>query len=89
MTDFSLLFQKLLKNIPTETLIRDFLLKYLKNNFNIIINRKHIQVQKNNIIFNISPIIKSKLFPYSEQILEDLNNYLKENNIQMIIKNII
>lgn len=89
MADFSLLFQKFLKNIPTETLIRDFLLEYLKKNHNIIIDRKYIQVQKNNIILNISPIIKSKLFPYREQILVDLNIYLKEKEVKLVIKNIL
>ena len=89
MADFSLLFQKFLKNIPTETLIRDFLIEYLNKNYTITIDRKYIQVQKNNIMLNISPIIKSKLFPYREQILEDLNSYLKEKEVKLVVKNIM
>lgn len=89
MADFSLLLQKLMKNVPIETLVRDYLLEYLKKNHNITIDRKYIQVQKNNIVLNISPIIKSKLFPHKEQVLEDLNEYLKEKEVELIIKNIL
>ena len=89
MADFSLILKKLIKNIPTETLVRDFLLEYLKKNHTITIDRKHVQVQKNNIVLNISPIIKSKLFPHREQILEDLNSYLKEKEVRLIIKRIM
>ena len=78
-----------MKNVPIETLVRDYLLEYLKKNHNITIDRKYIQVQKNNIVLNISPIIKSKLFPHKEQVLEDLNEYLKEKEVELIIKNIL
>ena len=87
--DFSHIFQKLLKHIPLETLIRDFLLEYLKKNHNMNIDRKCIQIQKTNLILSVSPIIKSKLFPHKEQILEDLNKYLRENKVKVVIKNIM
>lgn len=78
-----------MKNVPVETLVRDFLLEYLKKNHNITIDRKCIQIQKTNLVLSVSPIIKSKLFPHKEQVLEDLNKYLKENNVKVVIKNIM
>lgn len=78
-----------MKNVPIETLVRDYLLEYLKKNHNITIDRKCIQIQKTNLILSVSPIIKSKLFPHKEQILGDLNKYLKENKVQMVIKKIM
>ncbi len=89
MADFSLLLQKLIKNVPLETVVRDFLIEYLKKNYNITIDRKCIQIQKTNLCLSVSPIIKSKLFPHKEQVLEDLNKYLKENNVKVVIKNIM
>lgn len=81
MADFSLLFQKFLKSVPLETVVRDFLLEYLKNNYSIELERNVIQIQKSNIILSISPIIKSKLQPYKSIIINDLNNHLKEKEI--------
>ena len=89
MADFSLLFQKLLKAVPIETIVRDFLMEYLKNNHSIDLDRKNIQIQKSTVILTISPIIKAKLQPYKLILLEDLNNYLKEKGIQTTIKSII
>ena len=89
MADFSLLFQKFLKAVPIETIVRDFLLEYLKNNYAIELDRNVIQLQKNNIILNISPIIKTKLNPYILIIIEDLNLYLKEKGINKTFKSII
>lgn len=89
MADFSLLFQKLLKSIPIETIVRDFLLEYLKNNHNINLDRDVIQIQKNNIILNISPIIKTKLQPFKSIIINDLNNHLKEKEINRTFKSIL
>lgn len=89
MADFSLLLQKLIKNVPPETVVRDFLIEYLKKNYNITIDRKCIQIQKTNLCLSVSPIIKSKLFPHKEQILGDLNAYLKEKDVKLYIKNIM
>lgn len=89
MADFSLLFQKLLKAVPIETVVRDFLVEYLKKNHLIDLNRNIIIIQKNNIILNISPIIKTKLNPYKSTIIEDLNTYLKEKGINKIFKSIM
>ncbi len=88
MADFSLLFQKFLKAVPIETVVRDFLLEYLKNNYSVELDRNVIQIQKNNIILNISPIIKTKLNPYKTTLIEDLNIYLQEKEIKDVIKNI-
>ncbi len=89
MADFSLLFQKFLKSVPLETVVRDFLLEYLKNNYSIELERNVIQIQKSNIILSISPIIKSKLQPYNSIILEDINTYLKKKRIKKTIQSII
>ena len=89
MADFSLLFQKFLKAVPIETVVRDFLLEYLKNNYSVELDRNVIQIQKNNIILNISPIIKTKLNPYKSTIVEYLNNYLKEKGINKTFKSIM
>lgn len=89
MADFSLLFQKLLKAVPIETIVRDFLMEYLKNNHSIDLHRNVIQIQKNNIILNISPIIKTKLNPHKSAIIEDLNTYLKEKGINKTFKSIM
>ena len=89
MADFSLLFQKLLKAVPIETVVRDFLVEYLKKNHLIDLDRKIIILQKNNIILNISPIIKTKLNPYKSIIMEDLNTYLKEKGINKTFKSIM
>lgn len=89
MADFSLLFQKFLKAVPIETVVRDFLMEYLKNNHSIDLHRNVIQIQKNNIILNISPIIKTKLNPHKSAIMEDLNTYLKEKGINKTFKSIM
>ena len=89
MADFSLLFQKFLKAVPIETIVRDFLLEYFKNNYLIDLDRNVIQIQKNNIILNISPIIKTKLNPYKSIIVEDLNAYLKKKGINKTFKSIM
>ncbi len=89
MADFSLLFQKLLKAVPIETIVRDFLLEYFKKHHSIDLDRNVIIIQKNNIILNISPIIKTKLNPYKSTIIEDLNTYLKEKGINKTFKSII
>lgn len=89
MADFSLLFQKLLKAVPIETVVRDFLVEYLKKNHLIDLDRNIIILQKNNIILNISPIIKTKLNPYKSNIMEDLNTYLKEKGINKTFKSIM
>jgi len=89
MADFSLLFQKFLKAVPIETVVRDFLMEYLKNNHSIDLHRNVIQIQKNNIILNISPIIKTKLNPHKSIIVEDLNAYLKKKGINKTFKSIM
>lgn len=89
MADFSLLFQKFLKAVPLETVIRDFLVEYLSKNHSIDLERNVIQIQKNNIFLNISPIIKAKLQPYKSVILEDINTYLQEKGIKTTIKSIM
>jgi hypothetical protein len=86
---FSPLLQSLLKNIPTETVIRDFLIEYLQKNHTMVIKRTDIHVQKNTIKLVVSPIIKTKLLPHKEKILNDLNDYLKEKDAKMVIKNIM
>lgn len=89
MKSFSDLLLIISKKIPTETIVRDFLLEYLKKNHTITIDRKCIQVQKNKIVLNVSPIIKSRLTPYKQQVLNELNNYLKEKEIQTSFKNML
>lgn len=89
MKSFADLFKNVLKNIPTETLIRDFVLENLKEKYNVEIDRKTIQLQKNAIILNVPPIIKSKIFSHKEKIIEDLNEYLQEKEVKLSIKNVI
>ena len=89
MADFSLLFQKLLKAVPIETIVRDFLLEYFKKHHSIDLDRNVIIIQKNNIVLNISPIIKTKLNPHKSIIMEDLNTYLKEKGINKTFKSIM
>jgi hypothetical protein len=86
---FSPLLQSLLKNIPTETIIRDFLTQYLQENYTMVIKRTDIHVQKNTIKLVISPIIKTKLLPHKEKILNDLNCYLEEKEVKLVVENIM
>jgi hypothetical protein len=55
----------------------------------MVIKRTDIHVQKNTIKLVVSPIIKTKLLPHKEKILNDLNDYLKEKDAKMVIKNIM
>jgi Ni,Fe-hydrogenase maturation factor len=86
-------FSDLLKNVstavPLETQVRDFLLNYLKENCNIILERKLIQVKKNTIELKISPTIKAKINPYYEDCLEKINNHLQEKEIKIRINKIV
>lgn len=86
-------FSDLLKNIstavPLETQVRDFLLEYLKQNCNIIMNRKLIHVKKNTIELKVSPTIKAKINPYHEDCLEKINLHLQEKGIQTKINKIV
>jgi hypothetical protein len=86
-------FSDLLKNIsavvPLETQVRDFLLNYLKENCNIVIDRKLIQVKKNTIKLKVPPIIKAKFNPYYNDCLEKINIHLQEKGIQIKINKIV
>ena len=89
MNSFSNFLKKIITVITTETVVRDFIMNYLKQELSITIDRKVIHLKKNTIEFKISPIIKSKILPHKEKILKQINNYLKEKEIQLIIKKII
>lgn len=89
MKSFLELLPTVARGIPTETRVRDFTMKYLKENCNIEINRKDIILLKNTIQLQISPIIRAKFAPYNELCLKDLNKHLKENGIRLSIKKIM
>ncbi len=89
MKSFSDLLSIISKKIPTETIVRDFLIQYLKEKHNIQIDRKNIHLSNNTIQLRVSPIIKAKLNPYKATLLEDLNIYLQEKEIKDVIKNIV
>lgn len=88
--DFSSsIFQKLSQKIPTETIVRDFLMEYLDKQHKIVLERKQIVINKNILNFKVSTIVKTKLQPLQKKILEDVNEFLKERGIQISIKKII
>lgn len=89
MKSFSELLSIVSKKIPIETIIRDFMINFLKETCAISIDRKEIILSKNTIQLNISPIIRAKFAPYNELCLEELNKHLKENGIKLVIKRII
>ena len=77
------------KKIPTETIIRDFMINFLKETCEIEIDRKYIILSKNMIQLQISPIIRSKFVPYQDICLSELNKYLKEQGVKLVIKRIM
>jgi hypothetical protein len=88
--DFSSsLFQKISQKIPTETIVRDFLLEYLQNMFSIELDRKQIMVSKNTLEFKVPTVLKTKLKPLHATILENLNEYLKEKRVPVVMKRIM
>jgi hypothetical protein len=89
MKSFSDLLLIISKKIPTETIVRDFLIQYLKEKHDIQIDRKNIHLSKNTVQLRVSPIIKAKLNPYKTTLIEDLNIYLQEKEIKDVIKNIL
>jgi len=89
MKSFLELLPTIARGIPTETRVRDFIMKYLQEACVITIDRKEIILSKNTIQLNISPIIRAKFAPYNELCLEELNKHLKENGIKLVIKRII
>lgn len=81
--------QSVLKKLPPETVIRNFIVSYLQNK-GVKIERKNVQVQKNNLIFlDISPIIKARVNPLYTELLIDLQNHLNEKELDIKIKKII
>lgn len=81
--------QSVLKKLPPETVIRNFIVSYLQNK-GVKIERKNVQVQKNNLIFlDISPIIKARVNPLYTELLTDLQNHLNEKELDIKIKKII
>ncbi len=89
MKSFSELLSIVSKKIPTETIIRDFMINFLKETCEIEIDRKHIILSKNMIQLQISPIIRSKFVPYQDICLSELNKYLKEQGVKLVIKRIM
>ena len=77
------------KKIPTETIIRDFMINFLKETCEIEIDRKYIILSKNMIQLQISPIIRSKFVPYQDICLSELNKHLKEQGVKLVIKRIM
>jgi hypothetical protein len=81
--------QSVLKKLPPETVIRNFIVSYLQNK-GVKIERKNVQVQKNNLIFlDISPIIKARVNPLYTELLTDLQNHLNEKELDIKIKKIL
>lgn len=89
MKSFPELLPTIARGIPTETRVRDFIMKYLQETCVITIDRKEIILSKNTVQLNVSPIIRAKFAPYNELCLEELNKHLKENGIKLVIKRII
>jgi hypothetical protein len=89
MKSFLELLPTIARGIPTETRVRDFIMKYLQEICTISIDRKEIILSKNTIQLNISPIIRAKFAPHNELCLKELNKHLKENGVKLIIKRIM
>jgi len=89
MQHFSSLLPHILKSIPTETLVRDFIMKQVQEKLNITLKRKEIQLKKNILCLEISPIIKSRLIHLYPEIQIELNEFLQEKKVQLTIKKII
>jgi hypothetical protein len=89
MKSFLELLPTVARGIPTETRVRDFMMKYLQESCNIYIDRKNIILTKNMIQLHVSPIIRAKFSAQCENCLLDLNNHLKEHGMKLVIKRII
>ncbi len=85
---FSFQIQSLLQNLPPETVIRNFLVQYFKEKMKIEIDRNTIQVNKNSVSLVISPVIRAKFIQLQENCKQELNEYLQEKEISVIIKTI-
>ncbi len=89
MKSFLELLPIVARGIPTETRVRDFLMKYLKENCSIEIDRKDIILTKNMIQLHVSPIIRAKFSAQCEPCMDDLNKHLKEHGMKLVIKRIM
>lgn len=87
--DISSRLQQLLQHTPPETQVRDFLMNYLENQHNIVLQRNMIEFHTTTIRFICSPIIKSQLKNHYSEIQEIVNNFLQEKNISRVVKKII
>lgn len=89
MKSFLELLPTVARGIPTETRVRDFMMKYLQESCSIEIDRKDIILSKNMIQLRVSPIVRAKFVPHNELCLEELNKHLKENRTKLVIKRIM
>lgn len=89
MKSFSELLSIVSKKIPTETVIRDFMIRFLKETCEIEIDRKYIILSKNMIQLQVSPIIRAKFVSYQDICLSELNKHLKEQGVKLVIKRIM
>lgn len=86
--EISRFLENLLQKLPPETIIRDYIVQFLQEK-GVHIDRKSIQVQKNNLIFlDISPITKSRIIPYFPELLTGINTTLQEKFVGLVIKKI-
>lgn len=87
--DISHFLQSVMQKMPPETVIRDYIVRFLQEK-GVEIDRKTIQIQKNNLVFiDVSPIIKAKVVPLYPDLLTGLQEYLQEKEVKITIKKII
>lgn len=78
-----------MQSVPTETIVRDFLVEYLKRVCGITIDRNCINLKNTTVELRVSPIIHAKFNPHRELCIEKLNEYLKEKEVKLVIKRIM
>lgn len=82
--------QGFLVKLPPETVIRDTVTGFLQEKFTLVIDRKKIHIQKNNMVFlDVSPIIKARLNPFYGELSEKINTVLKEKGYDLQVKGVM
>lgn len=78
MQHFGSFLSKLESFLPIETKVRMILIPFIEQQYNISILRKNIKVQKNNIFFDVEPVVRAKLLQKKEALFLEL----QKNGVQ-------